>query len=79
MSRMSCQVSESKIHNRAKLKVFLCVCLFCYIREVTFKDKETYIYIAMVLETYISFLKTPLFDPGHPDSISSTEYVLNYF
>jgi len=56
MSRMSCQVSESRIHKRAKLKVFLCVCLCCYIREATFKDKETYIHIAVVLEHHISFL-----------------------
>ena len=41
----------------SKLKVFLSVYLCCYIREATFKDKETYIHIAMVSEHYISFLK----------------------
>jgi hypothetical protein len=58
MSGMSCQVSESKIQKRAKLKVFLCVCLCCYIRDVIFKDKPTYIHISMVLESYISFLNS---------------------
>jgi len=53
---MSCQVSGCKIHKGAKLKVFLSVCLCCYIIGVTFRDKETYIHIAMVLGPYISFL-----------------------
>jgi hypothetical protein len=58
MSRTSCQVSESKIHKRAKLDVFLRVCLYCYIRDVTFKDKINYIHIAVVFESYISFLNS---------------------